>query len=126
MCLFVLFFINGTHSRNTHSNLVIYRCEFCQKGFYRILAYEKHRATHTGVAAAVPCAQPDCSFTYSDMTQLKDHMAVCHPGKIYTCGTCSKVFLTKQNLVNHQVYPQLFSLSGARAFPYRKWAFSAH
>ncbi len=102
--------------------MVIYRCEFCQKGFYRILAYEKHRATHTGVAAAVRCTQGDCDFTYSDMTQLKvccyvtssrvldstlsmiqDHMAICHPGKTYTCTVCSKVFLTKQNLANHQV-----------------------
>ncbi len=33
---------------------------------------------------------------------FQDHMAICHPGKIYTCNTCSKVFLTKQNLVNHQ------------------------
>lgn len=60
-----------TLSRARHSNVVIYRCEFCQKGFYRILAYEKHRATHTGVAAAVRCTQGDCDFTYSDMTQLK-------------------------------------------------------
>lgn len=57
--------------RTKNSNVVIYRCEFCQKGFYRVLAYEKHRATHTGIAAAVPCSQSDCDFTYSDMTQLK-------------------------------------------------------
>ena len=65
--------------RNKHSNVVIYRCEFCQKGFYRVLAYEKHRATHTGVAAAVPCSQSNCDFTYSDMTQLK----VLASGKIF-------------------------------------------
>ncbi|KAI9565271.1 hypothetical protein GHT06_009056 [Daphnia sinensis] len=93
---------NEPRSRTRHSSVVIYRCEFCQKGFYRILAYEKHRATHTGVAAAVRCTQGDCDFTYSDMTQLKDHMAICHPGKTYTCAVCSKVFLTKQNLANHQ------------------------
>jgi hypothetical protein len=48
-----------------------YRCEFCQKVFFRVLAYEKHRATHTGVAAAIKCNQPNCDFTYSDMMQLK-------------------------------------------------------
>ena len=89
--------------RRKDSRVVSYRCEFCQKDFFRVLTYEKHRAMHTGVAAAVPCSQSNCNFTYSEMVQLKDHMAICHPGKIYTCGTCSKVFLTKQNLVNHQV-----------------------
>lgn len=88
--------------RAKHSSVVIYRCEFCQRGFYRILAYEKHRATHTGIAASVRCSQGNCDFTYSDMTQLKDHMVICHPEKIYTCRHCEKTFLTKQNLVNHQ------------------------
>ena len=35
--------------RNRYNNVVVYRCDFCHKGFRRILAYEKHRATHTGI-----------------------------------------------------------------------------
>ena len=63
--------MNLVVGRAKHSSVVIYRCEFCQRGFYRILAYEKHRATHTGIAASVRCSQGNCDFTYSDMTQLK-------------------------------------------------------
>lgn len=70
--------------------MVIYRCEFCQKGFYRILAYEKHRATHTGVAAAVRCTQGDCDFTYSDMTQLKVKLRICQFKKKYAFLLLSK------------------------------------
>ncbi|KAI9554433.1 hypothetical protein GHT06_019705 [Daphnia sinensis] len=81
-----------------------YRCEYCGKEFCqgRILAYEKHLTTHTGVSAAIPCPQPGCDFTYSDMTQLKEHTLAQHPEKAYTCDVCNKIFLTKQTLTDHR------------------------
>ncbi|XP_046452636.1 uncharacterized protein LOC124200445 isoform X2 [Daphnia pulex] len=81
-----------------------YRCEYCGKEFCqgRILAYEKHLTTHTGISAAIRCTQPDCEFTYSDMTQLKEHMLSQHPEKAYTCDVCKKIFLTKQTLTDHK------------------------
>uniref|UniRef100_A0A0P5C0S7 Zinc finger protein n=1 Tax=Daphnia magna TaxID=35525 RepID=A0A0P5C0S7_9CRUS len=81
-----------------------YRCEYCGKEFCqgRILAYEKHLTTHTGVSAAIPCTQPGCDFTYSDMTQLKEHTLAQHPEKAYTCDVCNKIFLTKQTLTDHR------------------------
>ncbi|XP_059351186.1 uncharacterized protein LOC130696249 isoform X2 [Daphnia carinata] len=87
-----------------------YRCEYCGKEFCqgRILAYEKHLTTHTGVCAAIPCTQPGCDFTYSDMTQLKEHTLAQHPEKAYTCDVCNKIFLTKQTLTDHRVILTVF------------------
>ncbi|EFX82132.1 hypothetical protein DAPPUDRAFT_195595 [Daphnia pulex] len=81
-----------------------YRCEYCGKEFCqgRILAYEKHLTTHTGIPAAIRCTQPDCEFTYSNLMQLKEHMLSQHPEKAYTCDVCKKIFLTKQILTDHK------------------------
>lgn len=57
--------------RGRHTNTVVYRCDFCEKEFHRILAYEKHRVTHTGGEVAIRCTQGNCDFTYSEMLQLK-------------------------------------------------------
>lgn len=35
--------------RDRRNNAVVYHCEFCQRGFTRLLPYEQHRSTHTGV-----------------------------------------------------------------------------
>ncbi|XP_046451608.1 uncharacterized protein LOC124199728 isoform X1 [Daphnia pulex] len=81
-----------------------YRCEYCGKEFCqgRMLAYEKHLTTHTGIPAAIRCTQPDCEFTYSNLMQLKEHMLSQHPEKAYTCDVCKKIFLTKQILTDHK------------------------
>ena len=111
-------------------NEVIYRCEFCQKTFRRVLTYEKHRVTHTGepVAIRIRCPVINCEFTYSARTDLqvfkrlwlmastslvgyyiflyvnsKDHMLSDHPDKSHSCDQCSKVFFRKQSLMNHKV-----------------------
>ncbi|EFX72548.1 hypothetical protein DAPPUDRAFT_308202 [Daphnia pulex] len=80
-----------------------YHCEFCQKQFWRLLTYEKHRATHTGEAVAVRCAHPNCDFTYSDTQQLKTHVLTQHPHKAYTCDVCEKIFLAKHSLKDHKI-----------------------
>ena len=105
----------------------MYHCEFCQKRFCRVLAFEKHRATHTGLPVAVRCGQVDCDFTYSSVLQrkvlrkfeildinfsnnssirhafFKNHMVQCHTEQIFPCSVCSKVFFTKWNLSYHMV-----------------------
>ncbi|XP_046452642.1 uncharacterized protein LOC124200448 isoform X2 [Daphnia pulex] len=103
----------GRHHENTGPNgaknpliataKLSYHCEFCQKQFWRLLTYEKHRATHTGEAVAVRCAHPNCDFTYSDTQQLKTHVMTQHPHKAYTCDVCEKIFLAKHSLKDHKI-----------------------
>ncbi|XP_057375324.1 uncharacterized protein LOC130696253 [Daphnia carinata] len=92
----------GNERLPRRANGPTYSCEFCQKTFYRLLTYERHRSTHTGVAAAIRCRVSGCIFTYSDLGQLKNHMLAEHPEKAYVCKVCKKIFLTKLNLTLHQ------------------------
>ena len=84
--------INFTNDETNDKNATSYQCAICNKKFFRLDHLKRHYETHL-----VPC--PQCNETFSNQTQLENHLKSVHSH--LKCTICGKTYATLGNLNRH-------------------------
>ena len=131
----------ASHFTYEHDSILTNCCEFCNKGFGNLEAYEEHVKTHpqyhavqktyhhsnTPKGAGLPynSASPKkyscdaCKFVSQDRLTLAKHRLIHVEGqRCYTCLSCAKMFEDplryEEHLLTHQGEPNIYECSICR------------